>query len=237
MARKLSDLEVHNVKLLICEGFSQIDVARALDISQGSVSRICLGDAHRDIPWPNPDIGEKLMRARGVRSQRDMVQAQLASGLAEPSIRQLPEPAQVIQSNEQDAVEQARQEVTERAAMRKEIFRRAAILEKEEQESFKALFKSPPGAKPDPSDPRAMASIWEVSFLPWEEVLERAGDIDLVKALEDGGDDLTKRAIGIVFYTMQEENWSGDQALRLVSSIVKQLEALPPGEVSPIDGK
>ena len=225
MARALTPLEVHNIKLLICEGVSQTDVARAMDVSQGSVSKICLGDTHRDIPWPNAAVGEKLGRKRGVRSQRDEVQAQLASGLPSLPVPQRPEPTQVIQATEQDAVEMARQEAAQSAGVKKEIYRRVAEMQEQEEKDFREAMKGDPDGVPDPNDPAVMPTAWEVSFLPWEEVLERAGGLDIVKVAEKDGGEILKRAIGIVLHSLDEETWDGDQALKIVESVVEQLEA------------
>lgn len=51
------------IKRLLAAGRSQVEIARLLDISQGTVSRVSLGYVHHDAPWPdgstgafNPDI-------------------------------------------------------------------------------------------------------------------------------------------------------------------------------------
>ncbi|KKL95957.1 hypothetical protein LCGC14_1849420 [marine sediment metagenome] len=220
MARKLSDLEVHNVKLLICEGHSQIDVARALDISQGSVSRICLGDSHRDVPWPNPAVGEKLMRPRGRRSEQDQVQAQLTTGVP---VLPLPEPTQVVQATESEAIEQARQQAANREEWKKEIRRRAAIVEKEMDEEY--LKDITTVGEHENVDVKIMPTAWEVKFIPWEEVLEIAGGNSIVKAItEDGDYEIERRAVGIVFHSLKEEEWDAEQTPRMVAAVAEQLE-------------
>ncbi|KKK92348.1 hypothetical protein LCGC14_2703810, partial [marine sediment metagenome] len=83
MVRRMSELEVHQVKRFICEGFSQVQAARVVGVSAAHVSRICAGDVHRDVPWPNPAVGEKLMRGMALRGEQDQVQAQLVSGVAQ----------------------------------------------------------------------------------------------------------------------------------------------------------
>lgn len=222
MARRLSSLEVHQVKLLICEGFSQTDVARVLDLSQGTVSKICLGDTHRDIAWPNLAVGEKLMRKRGVRSEQDQAQARLVSGVPQ-AVPQLPEPREVIQTSESEAIEQAREEVKKRQALREEIFRRAEVVEKEMDAEFLAAVTNV-SEEIDQTDPKRMASAWEVDFLPWEEVVGRAEDLDLVKVVEDNPDEVTQRAIGIVFLRENLEDWGSGQTLKKITSIVELLK-------------
>ncbi|KKK86804.1 hypothetical protein LCGC14_2759610, partial [marine sediment metagenome] len=128
MVRRMSELEVHQVKMLICEGFSQVQVARVVGVSAAHVSRICAGDVHRDVPWPNPAVGEKLMRGMAFRGEQDQVQAQLVSGVAQAP--------QVVQATESEAIEQARQQAANREEWKKEIRRRAAIVEKEMDEEY-----------------------------------------------------------------------------------------------------
>lgn len=226
MARRLTPIEVHKVKLLICEGFSQTEVSRALDVSQGTVSKICLGDTHRDIPWPNPEVGEGLMRKRGRRDEQDQAQARLTRG-----VPQLPEPRMQIeeiehtmQEAETSAVEQAREKVRIRAEIKKKIYQKVAELEEEEEREFRAKMTAPREGGPDQNDPAVMPTAWEVKFLPWEEVQERGKGINLVEVVDKEGDEITKRAIGIVFFKMDEEEWEGDQALQVIASIAKQLK-------------
>ena len=83
----------------------------------------------------------------------------------------------------------------------------------------------PKEGKPDPNDPKKMPSIWEVSFLPWEEVLQKAEGVRIVQAArEEEEDSLIKRAIGIVFYVMPQEEWEGQQAMQVVTDVVGQLK-------------
>ena len=214
MVRRMSELEVHQVKILICEGFSQVQVARVVGVSAAHVSRICAGDVHRDVPWPNPAIGEKLMRGMALRGEQDQVQAQLVSGVAQAP--------QVVQATESEAIEQARQQAANREEWKKEIRRRAAIVEKEMDEEY--LKDITTVGEHENVDVKIMPTAWEVKFIPWEEVLEIAGGNSIVKAItEDGDYEIERRAVGIVFHSLKEEEWDAEQTPRMVAAVAEQL--------------
>lgn len=214
MVRRMSDLEIHQVKLLICEGFSQVEAARAIGISAAHVSRICSGDIHRDIPWPNPEVGEKLMKATAFRGKQDEVQAQLSRGIAQAP--------QVIETTEAEAIEQAKQQAANRAEMKKQIEEAVEKLEKEEQEEFIESMQ-PKGPK-STKEVEKMPTAWEVSFLPWEEVLDRAGGNSIVEAIKDTEDEILQRAIGIVFCSLDPKEWDAEQTPRMIEAVAEQLE-------------
>ncbi len=222
MVRRLSRYEIWNIKKLICEGLSQTDVARVLDISQGSVSKICLGDLHRDIPWPNLKIGDRLMRDRGARGETPGVQAQLMSEALEKDEWQ--------QEFEEEAVQKARDKAENNEKVKEEMQRRIVELEEEQEREFKAAMIGQ-GDKPAPLEQKELKelpSAWEAQFIAWDKILKDAGHLDMVKAIEDATDteedsDMLKRAIGIVFFTREPEEWGTDQTVRLVSTVVKQL--------------
>ena len=215
MVRRMSELEVHQVKILICEGFSQVQVARVVGVSAAHVSRICAGDVHRDVPWPNPAVGEKLMRGMALRGEQDQVQAQLVSGVAQAP--------QVVQATESEAIEAARQKAANREEMSKEIRRRAAIIEKEMDEEY--LKDITTVGEHENVDVKIMPTAWEVKFIPWEQVLEIAGGNSIVKAITEEGDyEIERRAVGIVFHSLKEEEWDAEQTPRMVVAVVEQLE-------------
>lgn len=230
MARRLSNLEVHDIKRLICEGFSQTDTARAMDVSQAIVSKICMGDVHRDIPWPNPEVGEKVMRSRGVRSDQDKAQAMLARGV--PVIPAV-QASQVIESTEAEAVQAAREKAAYRAGLTREIEKRVALIEEEDEKAYREKMLKPAEGKPDPNDPKKMPSIWEVKFLSWGEVIEKEPGLSIVQVAEEEGDSLIQRAIGIVFYVMDQEEWESQQTLQVVADVIKQLKLSQPDENKP----
>ena len=234
MARKMSELEVHQVKVLICEGFSQIDTARIIGISATHVNRICKGDVHRDVPWPNAAVGEKLMVMRTVRSKTDEVQAQLTSGLIEPpSQRETIDAPQVIQASEQEAIAQAQKEAENREEMRKEIFRRSALVEKEMDDEFLEAM-TPADDRPREAKGPPLPTVWDVAFLSWEEVLERAQSNSIVQVLigiegtNDIKDITMQRAVGIVFHSLNEKEWDAEQTPKMVAAVAEQLEQSQP---------
>ncbi len=230
MARRLDPLEVHEVKRLLCEGWSQTDISRALDISQGTVNKIYLGDTHRDIPWPNKEVGEKFMRERGKRAERDKVQARLMSGvpqLPEP-VRDIREARQVREMNEDEAVEQARKAAELRRVRFREIERRIEEDDKEQDRLFKEKMKG--DGVIDQTEVKPQVSFWSLPFLEWEKVVGRAKDIDVVDLIADKVDDLNdydkivQRAIGIVFLQEEQEDWEDEQVLKKIASVVEQLK-------------
>ena len=224
MARRLSKLEVHQVKLLICEGFSQTDTSRALDISQAIVSKICMGDVHRGVPWPNPALGESLMRKRGKRVERDEAQARLLGGvpqLPEP-IRDVGEAMQVKDMSESEAIKQALDTAEAKAKRLKKFTEFHEGLEKKEEAEFLERMKVT-GPKSNAELPPPV-SFWTLPFLEWEEVVEKAGeDNGIVTTLKESPDEIVQRAIGIVFLKENNEDWDDDQTLLKISSVVEQL--------------
>ncbi|KKK69806.1 hypothetical protein LCGC14_2930340, partial [marine sediment metagenome] len=227
MARRLSKLEVHQVKLLICEGFSQTDTSRALDISQAIVSKICMGDVHRNVPWPNPALGESLMRKRGKRAERDEAQARLLGGvpqLPEP-IRDVGEAMQVKDMSESEAIRQALDTADAKAKRLKKFTEFHEELEKEDEAAhFERMKVTGPKSEAELPPP---VSFWTLPFLEWEEVVGRAEKGNsIVEAIEKGDPetpDILKRAIGIVFLKEKDEDWDDEQTLLKISSVVEQL--------------
>ena len=227
MARRMSKLEVHQVKLLICEGFSQIDTARAMGVSGAQVNRICLGDVHRDVTWPNPALGESLMRKRGKRAERDEAQARLLGGvpqLPEP-IRDVGEAIQVKDMSESEAIRQAVDTADAKAKRLKKFTAFHEKLEKEEDVAHLERMKvTGPRSNAELPPP---VSFWTLPFLEWEEVVEKAEKGNsIVEAIEKGdpeAPDILKRAIGIVFLKEKDEDWDDEQTLLKISSVVEQL--------------
>ncbi len=243
----MTSQEVWNVKLLICKGFSQIEVARAIGVSSAQISRICLGDAHRNIEWPNPEVGERLMREKRTRegelsgwSPVGVPEAVVTQDIMDRKEVKGPKPlaiaSEVIEGAENDAITQARAKAEVRAKIKKEIVRRVALLEEEDEREFKEEIAKPSEGRPDQNDPKKMPTAWEAKFLLWEEVLERAGGNSIVEVLtdknheniEEGKEDedveVTRRAVGIIFYSLPEEEWERGQAVQMIASVVRQLK-------------
>ena len=225
---KMSKEDVHVVKTLICEGYSQVAVARAVGISASHVSRICAGDVHRDVDWPNPEIGEKLMRER-----REVI-SYMPLGGGQPSLILPPVPSdntmqvpaeeirKTHQASEQEAIKQAQEKTIKREEMRKEIFRRSELVEKEMDADF--LQSMQHSGEPDQTEVKKMPSAWEVDFIPWQDLVEQAGEIEVVQALVEEGDEIARRAIGIVFYSLDKDKWGEDQTLGFIVSVRERLE-------------
>ena len=231
MAKKMTKQEAWDVKLLICKGFSQIEAARAVGISGAQVSRICAGDAHRDVAWPNPVIGERLMSERKERkgeTDRWMIGgAEEIRGIGEaPKYVEPPEntlPAmQTLEMNEDEAIEQAREQATKREAMRQEIFKRVDEDNKEQDRLFRESMRvTGPRSNAELPPP---VSFWTLPFLEWEEVVGRAEeDNEIVATLKESPDEIVQRAIGIVFLKENNEDWDDEQTLLKISSVVEQL--------------
>lgn len=229
---KMNKEDVHVAKSLICQGHSQVEVARAVGVSASHMSRICAGDVHRDVPWPDPEIGERLMRdRREVISYKPLGDSRpdLASlalpPIARDKLTQISADniRETQQMTEREALDQAIEKDKFRKEIRRRIERKIAELDEEEEKKFRAEMTAPREGGPDQNDPAVMPTAWEVKFLPWEEVQERGKGINLVEVADEEGDEITKRAIGIVFFKMPEEEWEGDQALQVIASITKQL--------------
>ena len=97
-------------------------------------------------------------------------------------------------------------------------------MEKEEEKQFLKAITTVSREEPDQSDPKKTPSIWEVSFMPWQEIEEKAGDIDVVKAASDKPDKIVQRAIGIVFHKMPIKDWENEGTLNLIRAVVEQIE-------------
>ena len=252
MISRMTKHEVYTVKLKICQGYSQIDAARAVGISASTVNRICLGDIHRDIPWPNPEVGEELLRERRVRDQVNRPQGELTRGVIEipgplgvedaqdvieralalqagQEVEQTSPSVQPAQMSEADAVDQARAKAEQKADNKRTLNRLAAEAEEEMEREWLADFTKPYEYKGKKAEPNK--TMWDVKFMSWKAVLKGAKENDVVKALEDNPDDIAKRAVGIVFFNVDKDKWADDLTLRVITGVIKQLK-----ETSP-DGK
>ena len=61
---KLSLQQVQDIKLIICQGYSQAEAGRRVGVSAKTVSNICAEKVHKDIPWPCTDREARIARER-----------------------------------------------------------------------------------------------------------------------------------------------------------------------------
>lgn len=229
---KMTKEDIHIAKSLICQGHSQVAVARAVGISASHMSRICAGDVHRDIPWPDPSVGEKLMRDRreviSYTPLRDS-RPDLASLSLPPVIRHntaeisTGEIRDTQQATEGEAIEEARTKAAFRAELRRQVFERAEKVEDEMNKEFlKNITTVREGQREGKEGKKPTA--WDAKFIAWEEVIERAEKNMIVEVLKDNEDEILQRAIGIVFFAIPQDEWEGEQAVQMIASVVGQLK-------------
>lgn len=126
--------------------------------------------------------------------------------------------------SEEEAIAQARRANDARAEKVKQITALSEKVEQDMEDEWLAVVTAPQGG-PDPTTPK-MPTAWDVKFMSWKAIVKKAPEDKIVLALNsaDAKDvDLQKRAVGIVYKDLPQEEWGTDKAVRMIASVVPQL--------------
>ena len=70
--------------------------------------------------------------------------------------------------------------------------------------------------------------------MAWQDVLDKAADHKIVEVLTDKDQEevskdieITRRAVGIVFRSLPEEEWESEKVVQMIGSVVGQLRQKP----------
>ncbi len=212
MFMKMSVKEVMVVKRMLCEGFSQMDVARQVGVSGAHVNRICLGDAHRDVPWPDEAMGRAFMRERTVRDGFLKTKTSAFKDINHPSFETRSDHMEEIKA-QQAAIEEAHpgiydereEKVSEKDAQAmalmgaemashdpedgesgqlKNIRAAIAMVHEKREENYLAM-----ATKIDETAVRVDAppppSIWTAAFLEWDHLLKVVPHNSIVQSIPE----------------------------------------------------
>ena len=198
MNTKLDAAQAAQIKQLLWNNTPQDYIARRFKISQTTVSRILHGRQWTGAEWPNGAVG--AMPTSRMLELRDMPPALVPA--AENSYQTDPNRHQRIS----DAI--------------------GAIALEIEQELEDDLEQSLQSAADEArTTVEQLSSGEEPEVLSWQAILDRAGDLPLVKLIDEGEDDLMKKALGMVFFALSINEWDKPQAESLLKDVYGKLKS------------
>ncbi len=234
MAKRMSMKEVMLLKAMISQGHSQIDVSRAIGISAAHVNRIVLGDTHRDVPWP-PGIDGSIFMKHKVRRDQTVIRAIQAPTL-EPVVHPIVNSATLPtvegyedRSTLEMADEAERKAIDEEVARRMEKKRVMDMFNEmsdkiDEEDNLKYLEIVNKSGPPGVAAEKSTKTLWDVPFMDYDTLVEKAGDNPIVQALtSEQPEEALIRAVGIVFFNLAEEKWEDDVAINFIRDTHEKL--------------
>ena len=214
--KRLDEAELLTIKRLYAEGYSQRQIAKSVKCSQASVSNIVGGFIHEDIPWPNGRMGSFSDAYPDHKTH-----LLNASESHKVSLGATP---RVLENVPEQGAKEALQTQALSPDIAQGVRRLSAQIDEEREQTAWEKIKAEHHINTDGVEEPAHSKIspLDVNFIPWGEIKELDPNNPLIEVAED--DETLQRAIGIVFCSFPKKQWHGDQVLRAIDLVKKQLE-------------
>ena len=203
MRYKLLDEHVAQIKGMLWEGVSQVNIASLFRVSEVTISRIKSGRQRPDIMWPDGSYGPM---------PRDRV-AQLITNRPETAQEILKDPKSYVkhEQTEQPPIEDNKDEAREWIT---ELGNKAG--EEMEDEFLQAISSD---AEPDASDPITADESEPVYYEKedWDKILNENPENQLV--ILGQVDERFREAVCIVFKSFPESQWNSEPCFNLCKKI------------------
>lgn len=194
------------IKTMLWQGRAQELIARQFGVTQTTVSRILHGKQWTSAPWPNDELGAMpLARLSKLKTG----QLQLRSSELYPSDDRDRRLTEAPPEHRRDQIADVIQGLAAEAETEMEQELIATMVGVDSDQRLAESKSSSPG---------------EADFMPWDEVVEKGGDLPIVIACLEDKDEILKKAIGVVFRALSPREWGLKKTEQFVKQVYQELK-------------